>query len=488
METLPLALDFEQCYRAISSRDTRFDGRFFTAVSSTGIYCRPICPAQTPKREHTHFYTHAAAAEAAGFRACRRCHPEVAPTSPDWNIRADLVARALHLIAEGVIDSMGVAGVADKLGISVRHLSRLLVAEVGVGPLALARTRRAQTARLLIDQTDLSLTTIAFAAGFASLRQFNETMQAVFGCPPSELRRRGQKGEAGTGVLTLRLTTRPPYDGAYLLNFLGQRTTAGTEEVSNGSYRRTVRFARSAGIIELTPQPDNKSVILRLQLDNLEDLPLIVQRCREFFDLDADPEAIATVLGNDLYLQPLILARPGLRIPGATDGFEQGVRAILGQQISVQGARTLAGRIVAAVGEPIATPTATLTHYFPTPQQLAVATLDGLGITGGRIKAIHALAAAVVAGEIQLTPSADREQVSERLLALPGIGPWTVAYIRLRALGDPNAFLPTDLGIRRAMERLQIAADAASITARAETWRPWGGYALIHLWASLEER
>ena len=344
METALIHTDFELCYRALCTRDPRFDGRFFAAVTSTGIYCRPICPARTPYAEHVRFYSCAAAAEAAGFRACRRCHPEASPGSPEWNVRVDLVARALRLIADGIVDTEGVTGLAGRLAVSERHLHRELVTEVGAGPLALARSRRAQTARLLIDQTSLSLTTIAFTAGFGSIRQFNETMQAVFGCAPSAFRHRTPREFGGEGKLTLRLHYRPPFDVLSLLTYLKQRALPGVEEVSKGCYRRTVMLPRSCGIIELEPLEKVHAVLLQVQLNTLSDVSMLVQQCRHLFDLDAVPSAIAEILEVDPVLAPLIMSRPGLRAPGAINGFELAVRAILGRQVSVVDTRTLAGR------------------------------------------------------------------------------------------------------------------------------------------------
>ncbi len=482
-KTANIHTDFDLCYRAICSRDSRFDGRFFTAVTSTGIYCRPICPAPTPQSRNVRFYSCAAAAEAAGFRACRRCHPEASPDSPDWNIRADMVARALRLIAEGVVDAEGVAGLARRLAVSERHLHRELVAEVGAGPLALARSRRAQTARLLIDQTPLSLTDIAFTAGFTSIRQFNESMQDAFGCAPSALRRHALPAGAGDGRLTLRLQYRPPFDAN--LTFFAQRALPGVEEVSDGRYRRTVALLRSKGIIEIEPVARMHSVLVHLKLNDLGDLSLLVQRCRYLFDLDADPAAVAAVLSADPVLAPLVEARPGLRIPGAVDGFELAVRAIVGQQVSVSGARTLLGRLVAATGEPLANPQGKLTHFFPTPQRIMQADLQGLGLTQTRINALQALACAVIEEELVLNRGADREQTLERLLALPGVGPWTASYIAMRALGDPDALPVTDLGLRRALEQRGLASDAKSLAMHAEAWRPWRAYATMYLWTAL---
>lgn len=485
METRHIITDFDRCYRAICSRDARFDGQFFTAVTTTGIYCRPICPARTPYAEHVRFYACAAAAEAAGFRACRRCHPEASPGSPEWNVRADLVARALRLIADGVVDTEGVAGLADRLAVSERHLHRELVAEVGVGPLALARTRRAQTARLLIDQTDLSLTTIAFTAGFASIRQFNETMQDAFGCAPSAFRRGSQPEQRGEGKLTLRLHYRPPLAVADLLSYLAKRAIPGVEEVSEQHYRRTVTFPHSHGVIALEPMERTPSILLHVHLTDLSDLNVIVQRCRQLFDLDADPSAIADILATDPLLAPLIATRPGLRVPGTINGFELAVRAIVGQQVSVAGARTLVRRLVTAFGLPLEQPQGTLTHFFPFPQVVAGADLQGLGLTNGRIKALQALARAVAEEGLVLDRTADREQTVARLQQLPGVGPWTTSYIAMRALGDPDAFPLADLGLRRAFVQQEVSADLSSIERRTETWRPWRAYAAHHLWASL---
>ena len=485
MNTLQIHDDFDLCYRALSSRDARFDGRFFTAVTSTGIYCRPVCPAPTPYAQNVRFYSCAAAAEAAGFRACRRCHPESSPGSPDWNVRADLVARALRLIADGIVDSEGVAGLAGRLAVSERHLHRELVAEVGIGPLALARSRRAQTARLLIDQTNLSLTTIAFTAGFASVRQFNDTMQEIFACAPSELRRHAQPSSNGEGKLSLRLQYRPPFDAEALMAYLEKRTIPGVEEVTAGRYRRTVVFTKSKGIVEIEPMTTSNAVRIHVQINDLSDLNLLVQRCRRFFDLDADPGAIASVLRVDPFLTPLVDAHPGLRVPGAINGFEFAIRAIIGQQISVAGARTLVGRLVTALGEPLATSDGSLTHTFPSPEVVAEANMSELGITQKRITALQALAQSVVRKELVLDASADREETAIRLQALPGVGPWTAAYIAMRALSDPDAFPASDLGVRRAFEHYGLAADSKSIVQRAEAWRPWRAYATQHLWANL---
>jgi AraC family transcriptional regulator of adaptative response / DNA-3-methyladenine glycosylase II len=488
---------FETYYRAVRSRDPRFDGRFFTAVTSTGIYCRPICPARTPQPQNVRFFARAAAAEAAGFRACRRCRPESSPGSPDWDVRGDLVARALRLIDAGAADE-GVPGLARRLAVSERHLHRELVAAVGVGPLALARTHRAHTARQLLDQTDLPLTALAFAAGFSSVRQFNASIQESFGCTPTELRRRARRAPsaAATGAtaaatpaggLTLRLHFRPPLGVSELMAFLGRRAIPGIEEVVEGRYRRTVALPRSTGVLELEPVAGTRHVVLRATLDDLRDLSLLVQRCRRLLDLDAEPGAIAETLTADPVLAPLVAARPGLRVPGTVDGWELAVRAILGQQISVAGARTLGGRLVAALGEPLPAPSGDLTRYFPRPEAVADADLRPLGMTERRAATVRALARAVASGQLVLDRGADRDETDAALQALPGVGPWTAAYVAMRALGDPDAFLATDLGISQAAARLGLPPRPADLTARAEAWRPWRAYATMHLWMGLAD-
>ncbi|WP_220198169.1 AlkA N-terminal domain-containing protein [Ktedonospora formicarum] len=485
METQPIAADFDVCYKAMSSRDARFDGQFFIAVITTGIYCRPICPAPMPSAQHVRFYSCAAAAEAAGFRACRRCHPEASPGSPEWNIRADLAARALRLIADGVVDVEGVPGLARRLAVSERHLHRELLAAVGVSPIALARTRRAQTARLLIDQTNLSLTTIAFTAGFSSIRQFNETMQAAFGCPPSSFRRKALPPQRGEGKLTLRLSYRPPFECATLLTYLECRALPGVEEVTNGCYRRTVSLPQSSGIIELEPMRSANAVLLRLQLSDLSDLSLLVQRCRQFLDLDAAPTTIAETLGADPLLAPLVKARPGLRIPGAIDGFELAVCAIVGQRRSIVGAQTLIGRLVRELGVPLDKPVGTLSHFFPSPQLMLAASLQEVGLTGKLADTLQTLAHAVVEEQLILSRDADRERTVSWLKGLSEVEPWIVSSIAMRALGDPDAYPIGDLSLQRAYTHHGLAVDIHSIERHAEIWRPWRAYAFHHLWASL---
>ena len=481
--------DFEHRYRAVRGRDARFDGWFYVAVTSTGIYCRPSCPAVTPKRPNVRFYTTAAAAQYAGFRACKRCRPDAVPGSPEWDARADLVARAMRLISDGVVDREGVAGLARRLCYTERHLNRLLAAEVGAGPLALARARRAHTARLLIETTDLPIADVAFAAGFASIRQFNDTIREVFAATPRELRRvRGRCDVGVPGEIPLRLPFRTPFDANGMLHFLGTRAVAGVEAFDGETYRRTLRLPHGAGTVALSDGGEHVRCVLRLE--DLKDLGTAVQRCRRLLDIDADPVAVADVLGADPLLGEIVRRLPGRRVPGSVDGAELAFRAVLGQRVSVASAGTLAGRLVARCGEPLPGSSVAegdgLTHLFPGPGAVAGADLNGLGVPGARCETLRDLALALDGGGISLDPGSDREEVEKLLLALRGVGPWTASYVAMRALGDPDAFLPSDLGVRRAVERLGHAGDPRSVTALAERWRPWRAYATQHLWASLE--
>lgn len=473
-------LDFDTAYQAMSSRDPRFDGHFVVAVTSTGVYCRPACPSRTPKRANTRFFRLPAAAEAAGFRACRRCRPDSAPDSPEWNVRGDLVARALRLIASGAIDEIGVGGLARRLAVSERHLHRQMVTEVGVGPQRLALNRRAQVARLLIESKALSLADIAFAAGYSSVRQFNHGMRAAFGCAPSELRG-GSDIADGNSPLALRLRFRPPLATGMLLEWFGARALGGIETVSGGEYRRTMRLPRSTGWISL--RVGSEHVTLRLALGDLRDTTTAVRRCRELFDLDADPDTIAEVLGPDPLIGALVAARPGLRVPGCADGFELAVRALLGQQVSVAAARTLGGRLVRRWGEPLTTPQESLTHLFPAPDALAETDMEAIGLTRRRANTIRALARAICDDVVRLDRYADREDAVAQLLAIPGIGPCTASYIAMRALGDPNAFPASDLGLLKAAKHL--GADPCRLDEFSQRWRPWRSYAAMHLWTSL---
>jgi AraC family transcriptional regulator, regulatory protein of adaptative response / DNA-3-methyladenine glycosylase II len=481
--------DFEHRYRVVRGRDARFDGRFYVAVTSTGIYCRPSCPAVTPRRANVRFYPSAAAAQGAGFRACKRCRPDAVPGSPEWDVRTDVVARAMRLVADGVVDREGVPGLARRLGYTERHLNRLLVAEVGAGTLALARARRAHNARLLIETTSLPITEIAFAAGFASVRQFNDTIREVFAAPPRELRRaRGNDVDVDSGGISLRLPFREPFDADGMLRFLGTRAVAGVEHFDGEIYRRTLRLPHGAGTVALSDGGDH--VFCVLKLEDLRDLGTAVQRCRRLLDLDADPAAVADVLGGDAMLGPIVRRSPGRRVPGSVDGSELAFRAVLGQQVSVAGACTLAGRLVARCGEPLPGSLVPegdgLTHLFPGPEDVDGADLDRFGMPAARVEALRGLARALN-GKISLDPGSNRDEVGRQLLGLRGIGPWTASYVGMRALGDPDAFLPTDLGVKQAIRRLGHVGDGRSVAALAERWRPWRAYATQHLWASLGE-
>jgi AraC family transcriptional regulator of adaptative response / DNA-3-methyladenine glycosylase II len=479
-----MSADFERCYRAVQSRDARFDGWFFTAVTSTGIYCRPSCPAMTPMARNVRFYPTAAAAQAGGFRACRRCRPDATPGSPEWNVRADLVGRAMRLIADGVVDTGGVAELARRLGYSERHLNRQLTLEVGAGPIALARAQRAQSARVLIETTDLPFAHVAFAAGFSSVRQFNDTIRQIFATTPSDMRT-ARKGRdlAPPGVIVLRLPCRAPFDGDAVVEFLAARAVPGIEEVVGTTYRRTLRLAHGAGVAELTPQPDHVRAVLRL--DDLRDLTTAVQRCRRVFDLDADPHAVAELLGADRILGRLVAKAPGLRLPGTVDGFELATRAVLGQQVSLAAARTLAGRLVASHGVPLATADGGLTHLFPQAEAIVSSPPEALGMPAARRAVLTALATALSNDEVIIDAGADRAATTAGLLDIRGVGPWTAAYIAMRGLGDPDVFLPTDLGVRNALQRMDLPTSANEVAELAKRWRPWRSYAVMHLWRSV---
>jgi len=477
--------DFDRCYRAAQSRDPRFDGWFFTAVTSTGIYCRPSCPAMTPKRENVRFYPSAAAAQQAGFRACKRCRPDAAPGSPEWDGRADVVARAMRLIADGVIDRAGVPGLAARLGYSVRQLQRMLVAEMGAGPIAIARAQRAQTARVLIETTTLSMIEIAFASGFSSVRQFNDTILAVFATAPTGLRHlagdasRARDGAPGT--LALRLPFRRPLCPDNLFGHLAATAVPGVEEVRGDTYRRTLRLAHGPGIVELKPAAGH--VACRVMLSDLRDLTTAIARCRWLLDLDSDPVAVDELLRSDANLGPIVASAEGRRVPRCVDGAELAVRAVLGQQVSTAAARTHAARIVAQRGEPVSDPHGALTHLFPAPE--ALRELD-LAMPATRKRTLLALVDALCSERLSLDPGCDRAEALSVLGELPGFGPWTTQVIAMRALGDPDAFPAADLGVRRAAESLGLPATPVALTARAERWRPWRAYAVQYLWSAVD--
>jgi AraC family transcriptional regulator, regulatory protein of adaptative response / DNA-3-methyladenine glycosylase II len=507
------SLDDEQQYQAAISKDARFDGVFFIAVSSTGIYCRPSCPAITPKRENMRYYRTAAAAQEAGYRACKRCRPDASPGSPEWNIRADVVGRAMRLIADGVVDRDGVEGLASRLGYEQRQVRRLVTTELGAGPLAIARAQRAQTARVLTETTALPLSEIAFAAGFTSIRQFNSTIREVFAVTPTELResrgqgsrlrpaRRARQGlgltgpvsdPAAPGLIRLRLPYRASIDTGRMLGFLAARAIPGVESVADGRYRRTLLLPNGTGILSVG-DGEPGYIDCELQLEDLRDLTAAVQRCRRLLDLDADPSAVTAALAaSGPVLGPLALANPGRRVPGHVDGNEVALRAVLGQQVSVAAARRLGARLVAAYGKPLERPEGTLTHCFPAAETLAAADPGTLPMPRPRAAALTGLAAALASDDLSLDPGAERDRAEAQLLALPGIGPWTTGYIRMRALSDPDAFLPGDVGVVEALGRLGAVPAVRSRAVKAaaelaEGWRPWRSYAVQHLWAYLEE-
>jgi AraC family transcriptional regulator, regulatory protein of adaptative response / DNA-3-methyladenine glycosylase II len=480
--------DTEACYRAVKSRDRRFDGVFYTGVTSTGIYCRPSCPAITPAKKNVTFHRTAAAAQAAGFRACKRCLPDATPGSPDWDVAADTAGRAMRLIADGVVERDGVEGLASRVGYTPRHLQRLLSTQLGAGPLALARARRAQNARILIETTAMSFSDVAFAAGFASIRQFNDTIREVYAGTPTELRGRSRQTVSSTGRLELRLPVRAPYTGAEVLRFLVAHLVPGVEDSGPGWYARSLTLPHGAGHVRLSFPPDEPAsgtafVACDLAVEDLRDVGAAVERCRRLLDADCDPLAVAEELSDDPRMAALVRQRPGLRVPGSTDGPELAIRAVIGQQVSLAGGISLGGKLVQRYGAPAPRSTyPSLTRLFPTPDVLAEVDPEELPMPRARARALVGLCRALADGDVPLDRSVDRTEVRRRLLALPGIGPWTADLVAMRALGDPDVFLPTDLGVRRSLASL--GEDPARAAELAERWRPWRSYALMHLWVT----
>jgi len=475
-------MDTERCVRAVQSKDARFDGWFFTAVLTTGIYCRPSCPVVPPKPQNMRFFASAAAAQQAGFRACKRCRPDASPGSPEWDIRADVVARAMRLIADGVMDAGGVPALASRLGYSVRQVERQLLAELGAGPLALARAQRAQTARLLIETTALPMGDVAFAAGFSSIRTFNDTVREVFALSPTELRDRAKRSESAAGTLSLRLPFRSPLQPDNLFGHLAATAVPGVEEWRDGAYRRTLRLPHGHGVVALRPGPEHVSC--QLSLTDLRDLSSAISRCRRLLDLDADPVAIGDQFSADEYLAPLVRKAPGRRVPRTVDPEEFALRAVVGQQVSTAAGKTLAGRLAARHGEVIGDPAGGLSRLFPATGVLAEIDESDLAMPRSRRESFAALARALATGRIDLSVGGDWLEARMGLAAVPGIGPWTVETIAMRALGDPDAFPASDLGVRAAARAADMADSAVALTERALPWRPWRSYAVQYMWAT----
>ncbi|HEX4158245.1 MAG TPA: AlkA N-terminal domain-containing protein [Rhizomicrobium sp.] len=474
------------CYRALSARDARFDGRLFVGVETTGIYCRPICPARTPKHQNCRFFPSAAAAQMAGFRPCLRCRPEISPDAAAWRGTSNTVSRALALIAEGALDGgdSGLTALADRLGLGERQLRRLFDKHLGVPPIAVAQTRRILFAKQLIQETRLSMAEIADASGFGSVRRFNDAFRKLYGRAPHDLRIL-KRTAVEPSLVTLRLGYRPPYDWDSILTFFAARAIPGVELVERGRYRRTIAIGAAVGSFEIAP--GENCLVATIRLPQLGALLSVVGRLRRMFDLDADVEAIGAHLARDAGLAPLVARRPGLRTPGAWDPFEYAVRAVLGQQITVSGARALAGKLVRLAGMPIArevTGHEALTHGFPTPAQIAAADFTGFGMPRARIAALQALAHAAMSDPKLFAPDKTPDDAHTRLRALPGFGEWTAQYWALRALRDSDAFPAADVGLLRATMVDGKRLTPKALAERAEAWRPWRAYAAQHLWSS----
>ncbi len=481
--------DREICLRVLDSRDARFDGLIFVGITSTGIYCRPVCPARTAKRENCRFFSSAAAAQEAGFRPCLRCRPETAPDLASWRGTSNTVSRALALINEGALDGedASVEKLAERLGLGERQLRRLFLQHLGASPISVAQTRRVLFAKQLIHETQMSMTDVAMAAGFGSVRRFNEIFQELFHRSPSALRRKTSASHAEAEV-TLRLRYRPPYDWESMLGYLRTRAIPGVEVVENGSYWRTVEIDGFSGSIEVRHLPRQQSLGVTIRFPNVRSLPAIVTRVRRVFDLGADIETIGSHLARDPLLAPLVAQRPGLRAPGGWDGFELAVRAILGQQISVVAARRLAGQLVVLHGKAVPAGRGGhpgLTHVFPTAKGLASAKSIGLGMPNARQRSLKALAEATVDDPNLFRPFGTIEEAIVRLRMIMGVGEWTAHYIALRALREMDAFPASDIGLLRSAALMDgVRSTAANLLDRAESWRPWRAYAAQHLWAA----
>ena len=470
------------CERARLSRDPRFDGLFFTAVRSTGIYCRPTCPAPAPKASNVRYYPNAPSAEADGYRPCLRCRPELSPADGAWRRGDDTVARALKLIDQGLLAEQPLSALADRVHVGERQLRRLFVDRLGASPIGVHGTRRLLFAKQLLTETGLPVTEVALAAGFGSLRRFNATFLEAYGMAPRDVRKREP---AASGTLSLRLNYRPPYDFAAMLDFLRGRALPGVEVVDADSYLRVVGDASAPGWLRVrAPRGDVHALMLELHDVPPARLLGVVERVRRMFDLDADPRAISAVLSRDARLRPLLRKRPGLRLPSGWDGFEIAVRAVVGQQVSVAAARTITSRLAQRFGAPLpdAFSALGLHHAFPAPDVIADADLGGVGLTTARAATIRGIAIALAEGRVDFRAERTLDDMVERWTALPGIGPWTAQYIALRALGHPDAFPAEDLVLQKHLPGNGTRLTAKALLARASDWRPWRGYAVIHLW------
>ena len=483
-------LQAEVYERARLARDSRFDGQFYVGVKTTGIYCRPICPANAPKSENVSFYPSAAAAGEAGFRPCLRCRPECAPGTPAWSGTSTTVRRGLRLISSGALDDGNVETLANRLGVTSRHLRRLFTKHLGASPLAVAHTQRLHFAKRLIDETSLPMNHISNAAGFGSVRRFNDTFQKTYGRTPRDLRRSGNEAQltGRTATLTVKLAYRRPFSWPAMVEFFLHRATPGVEQVAGSIYRRTFSFNGDHGIVEVQPHAQDGYLSLTLFSINTGALFDTVQCAREVFDLDAPANEIGSALGQDEKLRVMLNQHPGIRVPGAWDGFELTVRAILGQQISVKGATTIAGRIATRYGETLNLAgddnAYGLNRIFPTPERLVRARFNNLGIIRSRAETIRSVARAVISGDIHFDSSQDPEEFCESLKSIRGIGDWTAQYVAMRALKNPDAFPGSDLGLIKAID-YPNRVTPKELEKRAEGWRPWRSYAAMLLWNSL---
>ena len=477
-------LDWKICSRARLARDARFDGKFFIAVKTTGIYCRPICRARTSREENILYFPTAAAAAEAGFRPCLRCRPECSPGTPAWLGTKNTVSRALRLISESGLNDGGVESLARRLGVGSRHLRRLFLRHLGASPIAVAQTRRLHFAKKLIDETRLPMTQIALASGFGCVRQFNETIRKVYSRTPTQIRKLARKTAAEPeNQYLFHLQFRPPYNWQGILAFLAARATPGVEVVDSGIYRRSFSFRGHYGFFEVSLDETNDALAARVQFDDPQSLFFIVERVRTMFDVNADWPTIVRTLGVDPVFARQVKADPGLRVPGCWNGFELATRAILGQQITVNGATTLAGRIVKRFGQTVPG-AADLTHLFPPPEVLADANLASVGLPKKRAETIRSLARAVSDGEITFDASRELDDFVGHFCEIPGIGKWTAQYVAMRALAEPDAFPSGDLGLMHALN----LKNPRELERRSEAWRPWRAYAAMYLWKTAGER